>query len=82
MGCISLLGGVHFASPGVQMGCNPKTVWGASLSGWGANSHPGVHFTYSCSGPAEIALTLFLQLFLLTYMPNPWIGQHHQTIPI
>lgn len=36
MGCISLLGGVHFAVPGVQMGCNPETGWGASSYGWGA----------------------------------------------
>ena len=33
MGCISLLGGVHFAFPRVQMGCNPKTGWGANLGG-------------------------------------------------
>jgi len=44
MGCISLLGGVHFAFPGVQMGCNPKTGWGASSSGWGANLGGGVQF--------------------------------------
>lgn len=44
MGCISLLGGVHFDFLGVQMGCNLKAGWGASIYEWGANLGGGVHF--------------------------------------
>ena len=48
MGCISLLGGVHFVFPGVQMGCNPEMRWGA-------NHSPGVHSDLNADNPYFIA---------------------------
>ena len=73
MGCISLLGGAHFAFPGVQMGCIPET-------GWGANYYPGVQTgCIPCKWDASSFILDFC-VFLLRIADNQYPCSYDQLL--